>query len=129
MTLFKKVMIVLHLVKIRFANRVLHISLEIKLIEWAIQRILRILSYFSVIILRAFWMFAPASDTTAENFSGPICSIISSISFAKKAPVWLSSDKFFKHHKYSLWVDVWMRKFQIDSFVTLVHPSHALNFK
>ena len=74
-------------------------------------------------------MFAPASDTIAKNFSDPILLIISSISFAKKRPVWRSSDKFFKHHKYSLWEGVWIRKFQIDSFAILVHSSHALNFK
>ena len=72
-------------------------------------------------------MFAPASDTIAKNFSDPILLIISSISFAKKRPVWLSFDKFFKHHKYSLWEGVWIRKFQIDSFAVLVHPSHAFN--
>ena len=70
-------------------------------------------------------MFGPASVTIAENLSGPIFLIISSISFTKKRPVWRLSDKFFKHHKYSLWEDVWIRKFQIDLFDVLIHPSHA----
>lgn len=78
---------VLHFVKIRFANEVEQISFEIRLIACAIQRTLRIFLYLSVIICRAFRILAPESDTIAENFTGPILIIISSIILAKNSPV------------------------------------------
>jgi hypothetical protein len=83
----KYVTIVLHFVKIRFANEVEQISFEIRLIACAIQRTLRIFLYFSVIICRALRIFAPESDTIAENFGGPIFFIISSMVWAKNSPV------------------------------------------
>src|ERR1043165_615143 len=79
----KYVTIVLHFVKIRFANEVEQTSFEIRLIACAIQCMLRILLYFSVIICCAFRIFAPESDTIAENFDGPIFFNISSIVWAK----------------------------------------------
>jgi len=75
----KYVTIVLHFVKIRFANEVEQISFEIRLTACAMQRTLRIFLYLFVIISRAFRIFAPASDTIAENFDGPIFLIISSM--------------------------------------------------
>lgn len=126
--LLKYVTTVLHFVKIRLANEVEQISFEIRLTACAMQRTLRIFWYFSAIIWRALRIFAPESVTSAENFAGPIFSIISSIILAKNSPVWLSLDRSFKHHKYSSWSDVWIKKFQIDSFAEFDHPSHAYKF-
>jgi hypothetical protein len=68
------------------------------------------------------------SVAIAENFAGPNLSIISSIVSAKNLPVWLVLDRSFKHHKYSLWLGVWIKRFQIDLFDEFVHPSHACRF-
>ena len=85
---------------IRSANGVLQISFEIRLIACAIHLVFKMLGYFSIIIRRAACTLAPASVTTAENFSGPIFSRTWFNSSAKSSYICLSSDKFQKLHKY-----------------------------
>jgi hypothetical protein len=75
----KYVIIVLHFIK--------QTSFEIRLIVCAIQCMLRILLYFSVIICHAFRIFVLESDTIAENFDGPIFFNISLIVWAKNSSV------------------------------------------